>query len=71
MMHTELYNVVSCRVAAHFVSLWIRTTQRRMVSRVFVMAWHAKLPPITTQLIYDFADWTADVDHTFYAGRFL
>ena len=54
----ELHTVVSCRAVAHFVSLWMRTIHRRLISRVLVLSWHAKLPTCSTQLIYECVDWT-------------
>ena len=58
MVLAELQTVVSCRAAAHFVSLWMRTIHRRLISRVLVLSWHAKLPTCSTQLIYQFVGWT-------------
>ena len=69
---TDLCNVVSCRAVAHFVSLWMRTIHRRLISRVLVLSWHAKLPTCSTQLIYEFVDWTKknidDIVSIFYDG---
>ena len=68
----ELHTVVSCRAVAHFVSLWMRTIHRRLISRVLVLSWHAKLPTCSTQLIYEFVDWTKknidDIVSIFYDG---
>ena len=51
---TDLCNVVSCRAVAHFVSLWIGNIQQRILTRVLLVGWNAKLPPVANALVHAF-----------------
>ena len=52
----NLCNIITCRAVSHFVSLWIQTMQQRVLMRVLLIGWNAKLPPSITQHVHAFVE---------------